>query len=151
MSLSKGLGLPRWHSGKESACQCRRYRKHEWFNPWVGKIPWQIASILRYCQRSLHSHNERSFYHSQYLGNPKGLGSCGWRSNMYEKYIYLNDQIYISYKSQYHSGTLWFIMLMRGRKIHFLYCVWTAQRRFNSQVCFNFLIKKNMILMRRGT
>ena len=25
--------FPRWHSSKESACQCRRCR----FNPWVGK------------------------------------------------------------------------------------------------------------------
>ena len=32
--------LPRWHSGKESACQCRRPKKCE-FNPWVGKIPWR--------------------------------------------------------------------------------------------------------------
>ena len=30
-------GLPRWLSGKESACQCRRRR----FHPWVGKIPWR--------------------------------------------------------------------------------------------------------------
>ena len=30
-------GLPRWLSGKESACQCRRLE----FDPWVGKIPWQ--------------------------------------------------------------------------------------------------------------
>ena len=29
--------LSRWHSGKESACQCRR----RGFNPWVGKIPWR--------------------------------------------------------------------------------------------------------------
>ena len=29
--------LPRWLSGKESTCQCRR---HE-FDPWVGKIPWR--------------------------------------------------------------------------------------------------------------
>ena len=29
-------GLPRWLSGKESSCQCRRYK----FNPWVRKIPW---------------------------------------------------------------------------------------------------------------
>ena len=28
--------LPMWHSGKESACQCRRL----WFNPRIGKIPW---------------------------------------------------------------------------------------------------------------
>ena len=31
-----GGGLPRWLSGKESACQCRRCG----FNPWVWKIPW---------------------------------------------------------------------------------------------------------------
>ena len=30
-------GLPRWLSGKESACQHRRFG----FNPWVGKIPWR--------------------------------------------------------------------------------------------------------------
>jgi len=29
--------LPRWLSGKESACQCRRCC----FDPWVGKIPWR--------------------------------------------------------------------------------------------------------------
>ena len=28
-------GLPRWHSGKESSCQCRRCR----FDPWVRKFP----------------------------------------------------------------------------------------------------------------
>ena len=33
------LGLPRWHSCKESACQCRRCRRHG-FDPWVGKITW---------------------------------------------------------------------------------------------------------------
>ena len=26
-------------SGKEPACQCRRYKRHR-FNPWVRKIPW---------------------------------------------------------------------------------------------------------------
>ena len=30
----------RWHSGKESACQCRRCRRCQ-FGPWVGKIPWR--------------------------------------------------------------------------------------------------------------
>ena len=34
------MGLPRWHSGKESACQSRRCRRHR-FNPWVGKITWR--------------------------------------------------------------------------------------------------------------
>ena len=30
----------RWYSGKESACQCRRHRRHG-FKPWVGKVPWR--------------------------------------------------------------------------------------------------------------
>ena len=32
-------GLPRWHNGKERACQCRRHRKCE-FDSCVRKIPW---------------------------------------------------------------------------------------------------------------
>ena len=33
------LKLPWWLNGKESTCQCRRYRRHR-FDPWVGEIPW---------------------------------------------------------------------------------------------------------------
>ena len=39
--LSKNIpfcGLLGWCSGKDSACQCRRFRRLG-FNPWVGKIP----------------------------------------------------------------------------------------------------------------
>ena len=32
--------FPRWLSGKESACQCRRHRRHG-FDPWDGKISWR--------------------------------------------------------------------------------------------------------------
>ena len=32
--------LPKWYSGKKSACQCRRYRRPG-FSPWVGKMPWR--------------------------------------------------------------------------------------------------------------
>ena len=32
--------LPRWHRGKESACQCRRRKRHG-FDPWVRKILWR--------------------------------------------------------------------------------------------------------------
>ena len=31
--------FPWWFSGKESACQCRRHKRHR-FDPWVGKSPW---------------------------------------------------------------------------------------------------------------
>ena len=43
------IGLPRWHSGKESTRHCRRC-KSSGFDPWVRKIPWrkkwQPTSIL---------------------------------------------------------------------------------------------------------
>ena len=32
--------LPKWHSGKECACQCKRHRKHG-FDPLIGKICWK--------------------------------------------------------------------------------------------------------------
>ena len=37
---SHTLGFPRWLSGKETACQCRRFKRLR-FNPWVGKILWR--------------------------------------------------------------------------------------------------------------
>ena len=33
------MGFPGGASGKDSASQCRRYRKFS-FHPWIGKIPW---------------------------------------------------------------------------------------------------------------
>ena len=43
------MGFPRWRSGKEFSCQCRRCRRH-WFDPWVGKIPcqrkWQPTPVF---------------------------------------------------------------------------------------------------------
>ena len=33
-SIQNNIGLPRWLSGKESACQCKRLR----FDPWVRKV-----------------------------------------------------------------------------------------------------------------
>ena len=42
-------GLPRWDSGEESSCQCRR-RKRCRFNPWAGRIScrrqWQPAPVF---------------------------------------------------------------------------------------------------------
>ena len=34
------IGLPRWHSGKESPWECRRL-KRQGFDLWVGRIPWR--------------------------------------------------------------------------------------------------------------
>jgi len=34
------VGLPKWQSGKEPTCQCRRHRRLG-FDSWVGRIPWR--------------------------------------------------------------------------------------------------------------
>ena len=65
--------LPRWLSGKESVCQCRRPR----FNPWVRKIPWrrkwQPISVFLPGK----SHGQRGL-----VGySPWGCNSCTWLSN----------------------------------------------------------------------
>ena len=43
------MSLPRWHSGRESPCQCRRHERHR-FHPWVGKTPrgrqWQPTAVF---------------------------------------------------------------------------------------------------------
>ena len=36
----QGLGLPRWLSGKEPACQFRKHKRCR-FDPWVGTILWK--------------------------------------------------------------------------------------------------------------
>ena len=36
------MSFPGGTSGKEAACQCRRYKRCE-FDSWVGKIPWRRA------------------------------------------------------------------------------------------------------------
>ena len=60
------MGLPRWHSSKESVCQCRRCKRHG-FNSWVRMIAWRRnGNPLGY----------------SFLGNPmdrNGLQSMGFQ------------------------------------------------------------------------
>ena len=59
-------GLPRWCSGKESNCHCRRCKRLR-FSPWVGKIlssrKWQPAPVCLpgkfHGQRSLAGYSPR--------------------------------------------------------------------------------------------
>ena len=71
--LSPGGRMPRWLSGKESTCHCRRGG----FHPWVGKIPWrrkrQPTPVFLpgkcHGQRSLAGHKPRV------AKSPTGLGA----------------------------------------------------------------------------
>ena len=53
--------LSRWLNGKETTCQYRRHRRHE-FDPWVGKMPlrrkWQPMTVFL----SGESHGPRSLW-----------------------------------------------------------------------------------------
>ena len=40
LSHEDHLGIPRWCSGKDPACQCRRRKRHG-LDPWVGKVRWR--------------------------------------------------------------------------------------------------------------
>ena len=40
LAIYSCLNFPGGSSGKESTCQCRRWRRSG-FSPWVGKIPWR--------------------------------------------------------------------------------------------------------------
>ena len=51
--------LPRWLSGKKSACQCRRCKRCK-FDPWVGKIPWRRKWPLAPVFLPGESHAQRS-------------------------------------------------------------------------------------------
>ena len=53
-------GLPKWLSGKESACQFGRHKRCR-FSPWAGKKPGEGNSELLPCSR---------------LGNPMDRGVC---------------------------------------------------------------------------
>ena len=46
-------------SGKESSCQCRRYKRLG-FDPWAQKIPWRRAQQLTSVLLPRESHGQRS-------------------------------------------------------------------------------------------
>ena len=66
-SLCWVLGFPRGPSSRESACQCRRLKRHR-FDPWVGKIP---------CSKT---HSRIPAWKTPWIEEPGGLRSMGSRT-----------------------------------------------------------------------
>ena len=62
-TLTFYIGIPRWLSGKESAPQCRIYKRCR-FNPWVRKISWsrKWQSILVFLPGKSHGQRSRACY-----------------------------------------------------------------------------------------
>ena len=60
-------GLPRCHSGREPACQCRRHRRRG-FDPWVGKSPRE---------QGVATHSSILAWRIPWAEEPGGLQSMG--------------------------------------------------------------------------
>ena len=81
----KEFELPRWHRGKESACQCRRHRRLG-FNPWVRKIPWSrkwqptpvFAPGKSHGQKSLADYSLQSHKESDMTKHTHCIKSLDW-------------------------------------------------------------------------
>ena len=63
-------------SGKESACQYRRLKRHV-FDPWVGKMPWSRRWQLMPVFLPGESHRQRSLVCCSPWGH-RGLGMTAW-------------------------------------------------------------------------
>ena len=59
----QSIGLPRWRSGIDSACQCMSHRKHG-FNSWVRKILWsrKWKPTLAFSPRKFHGWRSQAGY-----------------------------------------------------------------------------------------
>ena len=83
-------GLPRWYSGKESACQCGRPR----FDPWIGKIPWRREWKLTpvflpgesHGQGTLEGYSPRGHKESDAIATNTSLHALLWDAAMIENY-----------------------------------------------------------------
>ena len=58
-SLLTVKGFPKWNTGKESVCQCRRYKRCG-FDPWVAKISWRRKWLATPVFLPGKSHGQRS-------------------------------------------------------------------------------------------
>ena len=86
------MGLPRWFSRKESACQCRRCRRCG-FDLWVRKIPWS----RKWQPIPLETSMNRGAWKVTVHGGAKSRTRLSYRAHsiyfIYDKYIL---KIYLS-------------------------------------------------------
>ena len=87
ISIYVYIGLPKWHSGKESTCQFRRCKRHG-FEPWVRKIPWSQKWQPTPVSLPGKSHGQRSL---------AGYSSwdCRVRHNWAQTCVYTNTHMYV--------------------------------------------------------
>ena len=142
-------GLPRWLSGKESACQCRTHKR--WgINPWVGKTPrrrkWQPTPVLLPGK----SHGQRSL-----------VGSSAWgrRESDRNKWLSAHTHTLKGYKEKRRVRCCsWsYSVCVQGkvlRQIHLLgQCKQKSQwhTQFSHEIGRNFKIRYSVLVRVWGT
>ena len=88
--LPQAYRFPRWLSGKESTCQCRRHR----FNPWVGRIPWRRKWQLTpvFLPGKSHGQRNQASYNPwchEGLDMSEPLSMHAWITNIYTNTWYI--------------------------------------------------------------
>ena len=124
-----GNCLPRWYSGKESACQCRRCKRCG-FDPWVRKIPWSrkwqptpvflpgkfqvLKSLAGYSPWDV-TESDTLRKHLPYIGFLFHLCQKSFRS-VYAVYFWVLDSVQLVYASDLLliTNCLYFCRLMIG-------------------------------------
>ena len=90
--------------GKESACQCRRHKRHG-FNPWVGKISWsrKWKPIPVFLLEKSHGGGAwkaavhgvaKELYMTERLSTPHNVQRLQLKLNFYENVVGLLHKIY---------------------------------------------------------
>ena len=107
-SVTDMWGFPDGSVGKESACQCRRHKRHG-FNPWVRMIPWrrkwQPTPVLLpgkfHGQRSLAGYSPRGHKELDGIDHTHAHTS---RINRFTKYGFGNIQATTNAYNSCHLG-----------------------------------------------
>ena len=117
------IGVPRWCSGKESTCECRRH-KRLWFDPWAGKIPWRrewqptpvILPGESHEQRSLVGYSpwshresdttEHAFVHARFHTHTHTHTHTCW-SDFCLTEISQHDEGRIEHRESVNTGDIW--------------------------------------------
>ena len=95
-------GPPRWCSGKESVCQCRRCKRLR-FYPWVGKILWRRKWQPTPVFLPGESHGQRSLVGYNPWGH-KEVDTTELLSTY--TYIYTHTHLFQYFKSEQDLGCL---------------------------------------------
>ena len=95
------MGLPMWHSGKESTCQFRRHKRHR-LDPWIGKISWsrKWQPIPIFLPRI--SHGQRNLVGLQSMGSQR-VGHWA-HIHTHNEHFHMPGSVQVTWDSSHEEG-----------------------------------------------